>query len=108
MPTIIRLGATYSVDKKLLLHAEVEKDFDFPFMFKTGIEWELAHAFWLRMGLQINPITFNMGIGYQFKNGLRIDLASFYQKGLNLKSSGVLGASGFVPSIGLGFDFNKK
>lgn len=105
LPTIIRLGATYSVCKKILLHAELEKDVDFPVVFKSGMEWELVDELWLRIGFQHKPISVNMGIGFRFKNGLRIDVASFYQQGLNLNSSGVLGISGFVPSIGLGFDF---
>jgi len=108
LPTIVRIGATYSKFNKILLHAELEKDFDFPFIFKSGIEVELVNDLWVRIGFQYKPTIFNMGVSYQLKNGLRIELASFYQQDLDLISSSILGSSGFVPSIGLGFDFKKK
>ncbi len=108
LPRVIRTGATYFVSKKILVHAELEKDFERPFVFKSGLEWELADELWLRIGLHYKPITFNVGAGYKFKNGLRIDLACFYQDGLDLVGSGILALSGLVPSFGIGFDFKKK
>jgi len=97
LPTILRAGATYTASKKLMLHTELEKDFDFPFVFKAGIEYELVNDFWLRLGVHTNPTALSFGIGYQMKNGLRFDLASNYHQEL-----------GFTPSIGVGFDFIKK
>ncbi len=97
LPTIIRAGATYTASKKLKLHTELEKDFDFPFIFKGGVEYELADDFCLRVGVQTNPTALSFGLGYQMKNGLRFDLASNYHQEL-----------GFTPSIGIGFDFVKK
>jgi len=108
LPTILRVGATYAPHKKLLIHAELEKDFDFPIVFKSGIEYELVTDLWLRIGFQHKPTTFNFGVGYQFKNRLRFDVAAYYQQGLNLISSGILASSGFVPSFGLGYDIIKK
>ena len=97
VPTVLRAGATYTASKKLMLHAELEKDFDFPFVFKSGIEYELMNDFWLRIGVQTNPTALSFGLGYQMKNGLRFDLATNYHQEL-----------GFTPSIGVGFDFIKK
>ncbi len=97
LPTIIRAGATYTASKKLMLHTELEKDFDFPFIFKAGIEYELTNDFWLRVGVHTNPTALSFGLGYQMKNGLRFDLASNYHQEL-----------GFTPSVGLGYDFVKK
>ena len=108
LPTILRIGTTYSPFRNLLLHAELEKDFDFPFVFKSGIEYELVNDLWLRIGFQNKPTTFNFGMGYLFKKRFRFDIAAYYQQGLNLTSSGILGSSGFVPTFGLGFDFLKK
>ncbi len=108
LPTILRVGTTYSPYKKLLVHAEVEKDFDFPFVFKSGIEYELVDDLWFRIGFHNKPRTFNFGIGYLFKKRFRFDIAAYYQRELNLTSSGLLGASGFVPSFGLGYDILKK
>lgn len=108
LTTTIRLGGTYAIANKFLIHGELEKDFDFPLVLKSGIELELATDLWIRFGFKNKPTTLNMGMGYQLKNGLRLDLAAFYQQDLNLNSSGILGSSGLLPSIGLGFDFNKK
>ena len=108
LPRIIRAGATYFVSEKLLVHAELEKDFELPFVFKSGLEWELADELWLRIGFHNKPITFNLGTGYKFKNGLRIDFACYYQNGLDLVGSGISSLSGFIPSFGIGFDFKKK
>ena len=108
LPNILRTGITYAPYKKFLVHAEITKDFDFPFVVKSGIEFELVNDLWLRIGFQHKPTTFNFGIGYLFKNGFRFDVAAYYQQGLEVTSSGVLGNSGFVPSFGVGYDILKK
>lgn len=105
LPTILRVGTTYAPFKSLLIHTELEKDFDFPFIFKSGIEYELVNDLWVRIGIQIKPTTYNFGMGYLFKKRFRFDVAAYYQPGLNLTSSGIFGSSGFVPSFGLGYDF---
>lgn len=97
LPTIFRAGATYSASKKLKLHTELEKDFGFPFIFKSGLEYELVKDFWMRVGIRTNPTALSFGLGYQMKNGLQFDIASNYHQEL-----------GFTPSIGIGFNFDKK
>ena len=104
LPTILRVGTTYAPSKKILVHVEIKKDFDYPFVFKSGVEFELVADLWLRLGFQHKPTTFNFGIGYLFKNRFRFDVGAYYQQGLNLTSSGVLASSGFVPSFGLGYE----
>lgn len=108
-PRIIRAGASYSVSNNFLVHAELEKDFDFPLVFKSGLEWELVDELWFRTGFQITPININLGTGYKFKNGLKIDLACYYQAESDLIGVGVLALAGFIPSLGFSFDsFQKK
>lgn len=106
LPTILRVGATYSPYRKLLVHAELEKDFDFPYVFKSGIEYELVNDFWFRIGFQNKPVTFNFGMGYLYKKRFRFDVAAYYQQGLNLISSG-RGNTDFVPTFGLGYNIIK-
>lgn len=108
LPTVLRVGATYSPNEKLLVHAEIEKDVDFSVVFKSGLEYELVHHLWLRIGFQHKPTTVNAGVGYLFKNGLRIDLAAYYQPGLDLTSSGRIKYSAMVPTVGVGFDIFKN
>lgn len=104
LPTVLRTGATYFVSPKVLLHTELVTGFDVPFAFKAGSEFELVDNLWLRLGFQSQPTRFNTGAGYQFKNGLRIDLAVYYQRGLEVISSGPLSYAGLVTSIGVGID----
>ncbi len=97
LPSIVRAGATYTASKKLMLHVELEKDFDFPFIFKSGVEYALIDDFWIRVGVQTNPTALSFGLGYYMKNGFRFDLASNYHQDL-----------GFSPSIGVGYNFASK
>ena len=107
LPRIFRTGATYSPSENILIHAEIEKNFEIPIVLKSGMEWEIANEFWLRFGLQYKPLNINIGAGYRFRNGLRIDLAGFYQSGLDLVGSGTLSIPSFVPSFGIGYEFQK-
>jgi len=93
LPTVLRAGATYKASKKLLLHTELEKDLDFPFIFKAGVEYELVQNFWMRVGVNTNPTSLSFGLGYKMKNGLAFDLASNYHQDL-----------GFTPGIGILFE----
>lgn len=94
LPSVFRAGGTYKASKKVLLHAELEKDFDFPFIFKSGIEYALVENFWLRTGVQTNPTAVSFGIGYKIKNGFHFDLASNYHQVL-----------GFTPGLSVGYNF---
>ncbi len=105
LPTIIRLGGTYMLYERFLIHAELEKAIDYSLVLKSGLEVEIVHNLWFRTGFQNKPTTINAGTGYQFKKGFRFDLACSYQHGQILNSSGILGSSGLVPSIGFGFEF---
>lgn len=102
---VIRTGATYSVSESLLIHTELEKNSERPFALKSGLEWELANELWFRIGLQYKPFNFNIGTGYKFKNGLHVNLACFYQKGLDVVGRGALGLSNVIPSFGVGYEF---
>lgn len=108
LPRVIRFGTTYFITENLLWHAELEKDFDLPFVFKSGLEWELIKELWFRLGFQIKPLNINFGAGYKLKNGLRLEIAAYYQDGTGLVGSGLLAISGFVPSFGIGYDFKNK
>lgn len=96
LPSVIQGGITYSPTKKVLLNIELEKDIDFPFTIKSGIEYEMVDNFWLRVGINTEPASVSFGIGYLMKSGLRLDVASNYHQEL-----------GFTPGVSLGFDLKK-
>lgn len=97
LPTVIQTGITYSPTKKVAINVELEKDIDFPFTIKTGINYEMVDNFWLRVGFNTEPAAVSFGIGYLMKNGFRLDVASTYHQEL-----------GFTPAISLGYDLKKK
>lgn len=97
LPTVIQGGISYAPSKKVLVNVELEKDIDFPFTIRTGIEYEMVDNFWLRLGVNTEPASVNFGIGYLMQNGLRLDIASSYHQEL-----------GFTPAVSLGFDLKKE
>jgi len=97
LPSVIQAGVSYQPTKKVVVNVELEKDIDFPFTIKTGIEYEMVENFWLRIGVNTEPVAFSFGIGYLMKSGLRLDIASSYHQEL-----------GFTPAVSLGFDLKKK
>jgi len=97
LPTIIQAGVTYTPSKKVLVNLELEKDIDFPFTVKLGIEYEMVESFYLRIGASTDPTLLSFGLGYQLKDQLRLDFASSYHQEL-----------GFTPAISLGYDLRKK
>ena len=96
LPTVIQGGISYSPTQKVLFNVELEKDIDFPFTIKSGIEYEMVDNFWLRVGFSTAPTSVSFGIGYLMTNGLRLDIASNYHQEL-----------GFTPGVSLGFDLKK-
>jgi len=97
LPSVIQAGITYTPSKKVLVNVELEKDIDYPFTAKLGIEYEMVENFFLRLGANTEPTIFSFGLGYQLKNKLRLDFASSYYQEL-----------GFTPSVSFGYDLRKK
>lgn len=89
LPTVTRLGGTYTFSQKLLLSLEVEKDILYKPVVRSGIEYHPAEFFFIRIGAASNPGLTSFGFGLQLKQ-FRLDLASSFHQQL-----------GFSPSIGL-------
>ncbi len=97
LPTILSIGLVYQASEKLLLMGEVQKDIDFKANIKAGIEYHIFESFRLRAGIGSVPSTMSFGLGYQWKNGLQINLASNYHQTL-----------GFSPAFGLQYQAPPK
>lgn len=96
--TFMRLGINYEISKKVLILAEVEKSIESELRVKAGMEYELLDRFFLRLGAASNPTEITFGIGYEFKNRLKIDLGSAWHQHL-----------GWSPHFGLTYEIlNKK
>ena len=79
--TLMRLGTSYSISKKVLVAAEVEKNVDFPLRAKAGIEYRLIEQFYLRGGFATEPIEASFGFGYKF-SVFQLDFGSAYHQQL--------------------------
>jgi len=95
-PTIFRFGGNYVFSDKVLLAAETEKDIAHKALFKTGLEYQLLKALYLRAGISTNPVLSSFGFGLRLKN-LQADLSSNYNQVL-----------GFSQQLGLTYVVNKK
>src|SRR5690606_17914133 len=80
--TFMRLGLNYKISQKVLILLETEKEIESKIRIKTGLEYELVNRFFIRAGGASNPIELTFGFGYQFKNGLKMDLGSAWQQHL--------------------------
>ncbi len=83
VPTIFAIGASYRPTPKLVLLAEVEKDFEYPLDVKFGLEYQVIEVLSLRLGVNTYPFQNSFGIGLRMKQ-LRIDVASVYHRVLGV------------------------
>jgi len=79
--TLMRLGTSYKVSKKVLVTAEVEKNVDFALRAKAGVEYQLVDKFYLRGGFVTQPIEASFGFGYKF-SVFQLDFGSAYHQQL--------------------------
>jgi len=96
IPTIMRLGADYKISKKVFIAAEAQKDIDHKIIFKSGIEYHVIEAIFLRAGISTNPVLNTFGFGLNLKN-IQLDVAASWHQVL-----------GFSPQVSLTYNFNKQ
>ena len=77
--TIMRLGTSYLFSKKFMLSIEAEKDLDYSFRFKSGLEYQVMDQFFLRAGVATTPLELSFGLGYHLKK-VHIDFGTAYHQ----------------------------
>ncbi|MBI5914718.1 MAG: hypothetical protein HY842_05030 [Bacteroidetes bacterium] len=87
LPAIFRLGLAWQASEKVTLATEIEKDIDFPYRWKSGLEYRPGSSIFLRTGFATDPSTFHLGVGFAFGNGLQADMASSFHQTLGLTPS---------------------
>lgn len=90
LPTIFRLGIAWQVSDKLVVVSELEKDIEFPFGWKNGLNYQPVKSLYLRSGYASEPSMLFFGMGFAFGNGFQADMAGSFHQTL-----------GFSPSAGL-------
>ena len=67
MPTVLRLGISFTPSKQILLVTEAEKDLDFPLLIKAGLEYQIVKNFYLRTGITSRINNAHFGFGFRAK-----------------------------------------
>jgi hypothetical protein len=67
MPTVLRLGISFTPTKQILLVTEAEKDIELPMLIKAGLEYQLVKNFYLRTGITSKLNNAHFGFGFQSK-----------------------------------------
>jgi len=91
-PSDFIIGLSYQYNSSLLIIAELEKNLDYPFQIKTGIEFSYNERFVLRGGIRGFPASYSFGAALRVKK-IQIEMASCYHQYL-----------GFTPLLTLQYD----
>lgn len=67
IPTVLRLGISFTPTKQILLVAEAEKNIELSTLIKAGIEYQIVKNFYLRTGLTSKLNNAHFGFGFQSK-----------------------------------------
>jgi len=96
LPTVIRLGLSYSFSSSFLAIMELEKDLTNKPVFKAGAEYIFVKPVCARIGISTNPTLITFGFGLEF-NRFNLDLAGGYHPVL-----------GFTPALSVSYAFGKR
>jgi hypothetical protein len=78
-PSVFRLGMAYSVNQKVILAAEIEKNLVEAANFRFGMDYKITETVAVRCGFSSLPVSFSFGIGYRFSKKFVIDAALSHQ-----------------------------
>ena len=74
-PSVLRLGLAYTINQKVLICLETEKDILFPASFKFGLAYKVVESMTLRCGFHTAPSVISFGLGYKINPNFTIDAA---------------------------------
>lgn len=93
VPTVFRLGATYTTKEKLWVTAELEQDLDNNLAFRAGIDYKINSILTVRSGMLSYPLSGTLGVGINYKS-MQFDIIGAYQK-----------ITGISPQLGISYEF---
>lgn len=96
IPTVLTAGIAYNASQKVLFVADIQKDMTRPLSARGGVEYFFMKSLCGRVGVSTQPLSTNVGIGWQYK-GIALDIAGSLHERL-----------GFTPSFSLAYRFAKK
>ena len=83
LPSVIAAGFSWRVSQKVLLCAEGEQDIEHPIRIKTGLEYQIIDALYLRGGYISDPSMFTAGFGLQLKT-FQLDASTQFHQQLGI------------------------
>ena len=98
IPTLLKVGGSYSFSEKVKLLAQFDKDLDLPINGRMGIEYEPIEDFFMRTGFSTLNRSYAFGIGYSWR-GIILDVSNQWSQQLGF---------GATASIAYTFGNRKK
>jgi hypothetical protein len=86
MPVVFRIGGHYQFSDLVLISSEIQKNSDFPWLVKTGLEFAPVKNMAIRFGISGRPVAYTAGLGYSFGK-ITTDFAFSYHGNLGLSPS---------------------
>lgn len=89
LSSLLTAGLVYQPSERIAVHLEFEKNLDFDLAMRTGLDYQIADRFALRVGYAANPTLVTAGFGLAL-GSLNIDIAGSWRPAL-----------GYTPQLGL-------
>ncbi|HEX2935141.1 MAG TPA: hypothetical protein VHO72_07290 [Bacteroidales bacterium] len=93
IPTNVRLGISYEIERKATILLEAEKELESNVMIKAGLDLNPVNNLFFRLGFATQIEQYSVGIGYKLKR-ISADIAFSHNAIL-----------GFSPKAGISFEF---
>lgn len=74
-PSVFALGTSYSINPRVKVSAEIEKESFYKENIKFGIDYQLVKNFTFRAGINTQTMQFTLGYGYAMSKRLSLDFA---------------------------------
>ncbi|MBI9062478.1 MAG: hypothetical protein JEZ14_10860 [Marinilabiliaceae bacterium] len=95
LPSLFCIGVQWSADPHVLILAELEKELEYPPLYKSGVQFNFKDHVFVRTGISAKPVNFSFGGGFHYKS-LVVDVGFVHHAILGLTSS--FGLSFFIGS----------
>ncbi|MCO5232981.1 MAG: hypothetical protein LC105_04715 [Chitinophagales bacterium] len=93
VPTVFRLGATYTTKEKIWITSEIEQDLDLNLAFRVGIDYLVNPYLIIRGNMLSYPLSGTLGVGLKYKSA-QFEISGAYQK-----------ITGVSPHLGISYEF---
>jgi len=90
LPTLLIAGILFKPSDNIIVATELEKDLDYPLMWKTGMEYEVRKKFIVRTGFNVSPTGGFLGLGFKPRK-FTLDYSYQYRFNLGARHQATVG-----------------